>query len=374
MTTVRPRSTTAVLKPHTNPDLEGPGFTASVIIVVFNGRRYVETCLESVLADIGGMTEVIVVDNASMDGSASIIRNQFPGVRFIPNTSNLGFAAACNQGAELAAGRYLLFLNQDTQVQPGWLAGLVQSLEEHPSAGMATSKLLFMQHPELINACGLEVHFTGLTFLRGLGERAEAYAKPGNVFAVSGASFAVRRELWEELGGFDSELGMYYEDTDLSWRAQLAGYAAVYNPDSVICHDQAQVPSASALYYSFRNRAVVFLSNWSAVAMVLLTPGLVLTELVEWAYALLLGRTALRSKLQAWGWLLTHFPAMYQRRKRVQQTRRTPDATILAGCNWRLTPKLAVSGFPGRLAAGVCSGMFYVNYRVALVLCRVLRI
>ena len=164
---------------------------ASIVIVSYNGRKYLANCLASVLAQAGEAGEVVVVDNKSADGSAPFIQEHFPTVRLLQNQENRGFAAACNQGARAAKGRVLVFLNQDTVVLPGWLDGLLQALAAGGNIGLATSQLRLMRDPDTLHLCGQDVHYTGLVFGSGYGRPTASQARVCDVNAVSGASFAM---------------------------------------------------------------------------------------------------------------------------------------------------------------------------------------
>ncbi|KPL18208.1 MAG: hypothetical protein AMJ93_14025, partial [Anaerolineae bacterium SM23_84] len=188
----------------------------SVIIVTYNGIQYLDGCLSSLRQDVSAKREIIVVDNASTDGSADFVQRRYRDVTLVRNEVNRGFAAACNQGARIAAGSVLVFLNQDTRVKPGWLRALVDGFDLGPAIALTTSKVLLMLQPDRIQACGQDVHYTGLVFVRGFRLPADSLNTPQEVAAVSGASFAVRKPVWEALGGFDETLYMYYEETDLS--------------------------------------------------------------------------------------------------------------------------------------------------------------
>src|SRR5512143_2433877 len=119
----------------------------SIVIVSYNGSEYLQGCIDSILDEIREGDEIILVDNASTDGCARLVQEHFPQVRLISNQTNLGFAAACNQGAGYAAGESLVFLNQDTRVEPGWLAGLLAPFEQDSTVGLVASKLLIMSAP-----------------------------------------------------------------------------------------------------------------------------------------------------------------------------------------------------------------------------------
>lgn len=193
---------------------------ASIIIVGYNSLSDLPRCLASLQEDMAQEDEVIVVDNASQDGTPQAIREHFPWVRVLCSPENVGFGAANNLAAAQARGEYLAFLNPDTTAEPGWLEALIAALEDDPSAGLATPKILLMQDPQRINTCGNDIHISGLTLCRGMGEPSAAFSQLETVSAVSGAAFVVRRALFEAIGGFDPLFFMYMEDTDLSLRAR----------------------------------------------------------------------------------------------------------------------------------------------------------
>lgn len=346
----------------------------SLIIAVYNGLFYLEDCLKSVFSEITPFDEVILVDNASTDGSPFYIQQCWPQVRLIQNEKNRGFAAACNQGAALSTGEYFIFLNQDTRVLPGWAKGLIKTLDDYANIALATSKLLLMQQPDRINACGQDIHFTGMSFARGFLKSSDQYQTGAPISAVMGASFAIRRDVWEKLGGFDEELWMYYEETDLSWRAQIAGYQCLYTPDSVVYHDQSFKPSPMALFYSQRNRIILLLKTWRWRTILLLFPGILLAEAVDWCYVFLLGKDGMRTKKNAYSWLLSNRKKMMIARRKNQALRKAPDWGLLERCTYRLSPKLKTGGPAGKLITFIINGLFFLNYQLALGISRALNL
>lgn len=346
----------------------------SIIIVVYNGIAYLEKCLGSVWREINrAESEIIIIDNCSTDGSADFIQDRYPDVILIRNETNRGFAPACNQGAKQAQGQYLVFLNQDTEVLPGWLSGLLEPLEQDKSVGLTTSKLLLMSRRDKINSCGQDIHYTGLNFSRGFLDDANQFARSEVVGAVCGASFAIRKDVWEELGGFDEDFFMYFEETDLSWRAQLAGYQCLYVPASVAYHDYHHSrPHFSRLYYSKRNRYILLLKNWRLPTLFLLLPGIILAEIVDWGYTALMGPYALRAKISAYRWILTHLPKVRKVHREVQEKRKVPDRVILRGRTHRLNPKEVTGGTFGRILIAACNLLFLMNYWVARLFCQII--
>ena len=347
--------------------------SASTIIATYNGLHYLEDCLRSVLHELRPGDEVIVVDNASTDGGAELIQERFPSVTLIRNAENRGFAPACNQGAQAASGEILVFLNQDTRVEPGWLAALAGGLGGGSEASLVTSLLLLMSRTDRIQACGQDLHYTGLVFSRGFGSRSGAMNAPEPVAAVSGASFAIRRDLWLTLGGFDETFYMYYEETDLSWRAQMLGHSSWYVPGSAVHHDYRPFrPNPSRFYYTARNRYLMILRNWRLGTLLLLLPGLLLAELIDWYQAFAIGREGLRAKVRANLWLLGHLGQLRARRAAAQAGRTVSDADILSERTYDLTPVETALGRVGRAVLAICNVAFWLNYRIVLSLCQLL--
>lgn len=343
---------------------------ASVVIVNYNGRQYLENCLRSLIREEHREYEIILVDNASTDGSARYVEQAFPKVRVIRNEANLGFGQGSNVGARQAKGRYLAFLNPDTVVEPGWLEALIAALEADPQAGLATSKVLLLADPEHINTCGNEVHFTGLTLCRGMGMERSALADLEEVGAVSGAAFAIRRDLFEALGGFDEAFFLYMEDTDLSWRARLAGYRCIYVPFSVVLHDYTLRFGPKKTFYQERNRYLMLLKGLQWRTWLVLLPALLLAEAVTWEFVLLRERQRLANKVQAYAWIVRHWGQVMESRRRTQALRKARDHDLLARCSYRLSFEQSDSGLIARLARMAFDPLFFALHRLALALIR----
>lgn len=349
-----------------------PARQASIIIVAYNSAAYIDDCLASLYQDVNfEENEIIVLDNASTDSSFDRVQDKWRHVRVIRNKINTGFVAACNQGAQFATGQFLVFLNPDTRVLPGWLDGLLNEIK-FDKTSLPTSKALLMSQPDKIQACGTDMHYTGLQQGRGFLEPASNHTETKTVGAVCGVSFAVHRDIWAKLGGFEPLLFMYNDDTELSWRAQLAGLRCVYVPTSQVYHDLKFRQSGTALYYGICGRYLMLLKNWRWPTLVLLSPALLLAELVNWGFMLMVGWSGIHAKLRAYGWLVFNFFRVLHLRSKSQSIRQVSDWIILQNRAWKLTPRLRTGGTLGEWMIQLANMFFVANGWLAFQICRLL--
>ncbi len=237
----------------------------SVVVLNWNGLPVIESCLESILRQTYQPLEVIVVDNASEDGSPDLIRNRFPLVRLILNEKNLGFGGGNNLGIKASKGRYIMILNNDTRLDLKCLEFLMQSLERDRRYGAGAPKILLDHQNNLIDAAGIVVYPDGLSIGRGRMEQAEQYDEETEVFCASGCAGLFRREMIEEIGLYDEDFFAYAEDTDLGWRARLTGWKCIYNPQAVVYHLHSSSTGTFSPFKAFlveRNRIWVALKNF----------------------------------------------------------------------------------------------------------------
>ncbi len=240
---------------------ENPMF--SIIIPNWNGAKFLPDCLRSLRRQTFDDFETIVVDNGSEDESLEIVRKEFPEVRVLPLDRNYGFAAACNRGAEEARGDVLVLLNNDTEADPEWLEEIERTLQEHPEAGSIASKILLFDKRNVIHSTGDMMGRDGIPINRGVWEEDKGqYDLYQQVFSACGAAAAYRREMWEELGGFDEDLFMYLEDVDLAWRAQLRGWKTVFAPRAKVYHRLSATGGGPvASFYTGRNTILVIVKD-----------------------------------------------------------------------------------------------------------------
>jgi GT2 family glycosyltransferase/glycosyltransferase involved in cell wall biosynthesis len=242
----------------------------SIIIPVFNKVEFTFQCLRSLLREVDFTeTEVIIVDNASTDRTRELLAHFQGYVRVIENAENRGFVDACNQGAELARGRYLVFLNNDTVVLPKWLDALVETIERDERAGAVGS--LFLYPDGRIQEAGAIVWSNAEASHYGWGRSPldHRFTFAREVDYCSGASLLIRRELFEQLGGFDRRYApAYYEDTDLCMGVRSLGYKVIYQPASRLYHFEGATagtdPHAGFRRYQLINRSK-FQEKWGDV-------------------------------------------------------------------------------------------------------------
>lgn len=223
----------------------------SIVIPVFNKWSYTAKCLDQLARNTTGHSyEVIVVDNASSDETERELSGR-PGIRVHRNNTNLGFSRACNQGAGMAVGKYLLFLNNDTEPRAGWLEPMVRILEEEPEVGIVGSKLLFpdgtLQHAGV--HIGTAVPFPISPYHLDYRKPAGHSTRRRDLEAVTGACLAIRSELFSAVDGFDEAYVNGCEDIDLCLKVREMGNRVVYTPESVLVHHES-VSDGRFLYVS----------------------------------------------------------------------------------------------------------------------------
>ena len=307
-----------------------------VSVVAWNSWVDLRANLPALVSQDYPSYRIVVVDNASMDATADEVEAHFPQVTVLRSAANDGFGAANNRCFERSGSKYVAALNPDAQPEAGWLRALVNALEANPNAALATSKVLLASDPSHVNACGTSVHISGISSCRGLGDDQHDHVTPRSVAAVSGAAFVARRDVLEEIGGFDERFFMYMEDIELSMRARLAGYDVILAPRSRVLHDYALDVPAWKFYYLERNRFLLLANIFRVRTLVVLAPALFLAEAGVWWFALRRGpRTAL-AKLRAYAAVVLNVGALLQHRRRVQAVRRVRDRDLLEVMNTSL--------------------------------------
>lgn len=235
--------------------------SVSVVIVQFNNPHLTEQCLRSLSRLKGIPLEIIVVDNNSTDPNARTLGRKFGTIRFIQNDHNDGFGAANNKGASFARGDFLLFLNNDTLAHGNFVSPVVELFEGHPEIGIIGPKLTNSDHTLQLSCGDLPSIFNEMLdrrYYRKYESRSPhtvrhaegLYSEIREVEWVTGAALFIRRELFEQLRGFDEEFFMFFEDKDLCLRARLLGAQVMYTPAASVVHVRgASANSSTKRYY-----------------------------------------------------------------------------------------------------------------------------
>ncbi len=258
-----------------------PGPVVSVIVPNYNGASFLRDCLESIRRQSYLELETIVVDDASIDGSAEIVPGEFPEVRLVRLPRNVGFARAVNTGIRAARGEIIALLNNDAIAEPSWIAELVAALERHPEAGSAASKILLIDG-ETVASAGDVYCRSGVPNSRGVWERdVGQYDDEVHVFGACGAACAYHRRMLDEVGLLDERFMMYCEDVDLAFRAQRSGYRCIYAPRAVVRHHlSATGGGVLASYQCGRNFIWLLAKDVPGVAWRQYAPRFLLTQLL----------------------------------------------------------------------------------------------
>jgi GT2 family glycosyltransferase len=314
----------------------------AVVVVTYESAAHVGAVLSAVGEQLRDGDELVVVDNASADGSAGVARGAAPQARVLEQAGNLGFAGGCNAGAAASTAPLLLFLNPDAMPAPGCLDGLRDAADAQPSWG-AWQALVTMDGGRRINTSGGVTHFLGMGWAGRIGELADPPGSPGEVDFASGAALCARRDAWEEVGGFDERYFMYGEDLDLGLRMWLSGHGVGVVPAARVEHDYEFDKGEGKWFLLERNRWWTVLSDYPAGLLIPLLPALLAAELVLVVVAARGGW--LRAKLRSQATVLRELPQILARRRSVQSRRAVGAAQLSRRMSARLD-----NPYLGRLA------------------------
>lgn len=302
----------------------------SVITVNYNGLGWTKAAVLSVLSQGGPSVEVLVVDNASKDGSLEELKalEGHGPVRLLPQTANIGFAAACNRGYEASRGDLILLLNNDAKLEPGALTAAEAAVARHPEAGSFALSMRFLDEPSKLNSTGLWVFWDGSTVDRDFGRPvSQGPATEEPVVGPMGGAALWRREALEKVGFLEEAFFMYAEDTDQALRAQRAGFASVYVPDAVVLHKGSvsvnREPRKWALELLHRNSMRVLSRNFGTPAR---WRGLLVFAARVVTGTLRNGPTDGAARLKALGFGLSHRKQLAEQRRRIRAL--GPDARV----------------------------------------------
>ncbi|MBI4446797.1 MAG: glycosyltransferase family 2 protein [Acidobacteria bacterium] len=308
--------------------------TVSLIVVNYNGKDFIAECLDSILRQSRPPEEVIVVDNASSDNSRHLVQS-YREVKLIALGRNVGYPAACNQGIDASQGNLVAVLNNDIVLDPRWLEHLIAAVAS--PWDFWASRIVFSSDPSRIDSAGDGMAVIGSAFKIGHRQPASRYLESKEVFGCCAAAALYRRSVLEDLGGFDPDFFLVYEDADLNMRARLRGFRCLYVPEALVLHrvnSSIGTFSNSYVYHGHRNSEVVFWKNMPASLLLRYLPERILFNLISFVYFLFKGRGGpfIKSKLD----FVRMFPKIIEKRRGVQTSRRIAPSQLktLLERNW----------------------------------------
>ncbi|MBI1193436.1 MAG: glycosyltransferase [Bacteroidetes bacterium] len=292
----------------------------AVVILNWNGRRFLEQFLPSVCSGSGALATIWVADNASTDDSVDFVTENFPQVRLLRIPRNLGFAGGYNYALDRMDAEYAVLLNQDVAVEPGWLDPLLAALDKDPQIGAAQPKIRSEKNPtqfEYAGAAGGMLDALGYPFCRGrlfdhLEEDRGQYQTQTEIFWASGAALFIRLPLYRGLGGLDEAFFAHMEEIDLCWRVRRAGYKVVYVPDAAVFHvggGSLERDNPRKLYLNFRNNGRMLVKNAAVGRLLWLLPLRLVLDTLAACRELLIGKPEMAKAAWKGGWnTIRHLP------------------------------------------------------------------
>jgi GT2 family glycosyltransferase len=301
----------------------------SIIVVNWNGEKFLHDCLDSLCRQTYANREIILVDNGSTDASVSYVKEKFPEVKVVELGKNTGFTGGNTEGLRVGQGEFIALVNNDTRADDRWLDNLLEPMLRDRKIGICASKLI-IAGTECLDSAGDGMTSAGVGFNRGHGANLNTHSSLEPVFAACAAGALYRREMIEEIGFLDDDFFLYDEDIDLSFRAQLAGWKCVYVPDAIVHHKGNATSvrlSDTHVYYHTRNLEFVWIKNMPSGLMLRFAHQKLLQEIGSFCY-LCLRHGKWRPFFQAKRDALRMAPAIWEKRRAIQARRRVPNVYL----------------------------------------------
>ncbi len=305
----------------------------SVIVPNYNGRRFLPTLFAALAAQSFRDFEIILADDASTDDSIEYVEAHHPNARLLINRHNLGFVRTCNLAADAARGRLIVLLNNDTEPEPTWLAELAKVICANPDAAIVSSKLLLFSDRTRLHTTGDVMGTDGIPKNRGVWQEDRGqYDQAVEIFSGSGGASAFRREVWQALGGLDEDFWMYLDDVDYGFRAQLAGWRALFAPQARVYHHLSATGGGTmASYYVGRNTIWTIAKNMPGQLLLQNFPQIFAAQMII-AWDALRGIRGAEARARLRGQIagLLGLPRQLQKRQLIQRHRRLDLETLAA--------------------------------------------
>ena len=261
----------------------------SVVVLNYNGKKFLDGCLSSLDRQTYRDFEVILVDNGSSDGSVAYVRKWYPSVILVETGKNLGFAGGTNAGIRVARGEFIFTLNNDTITDPHLLEEIVRPMQLDPSVGMCAAKMIFPDGR--INSTGICISLSGAAWDQGIDEPDHGqYDVTEEVFGPCAGAALYRSSMLDEIGLFDEDFFLYMEDVDLAFRARLSGWTCIFVPTARVVHihrGTAGFNTDISIYYGNRNLIWYVIKNFPSRTLLLSSPWIIGRNCADIPYYLL---------------------------------------------------------------------------------------
>ncbi len=312
----------------------------SIIVLNYNGQKFLKVCFDSLLKSTYPAVELLMVDNASTDDSVEYMERYYPQVKVIQSGGNIGYSAGNNLGINVARGKYVLLLNNDIEVTPGWLEPIVEEFESDEQIAAVQPKIHHMidrDSFEYAGAAGGMIDIFSFPFMRGrvfytIEKDSGQYDTNIDLFWTSGAAMAIRKAVLEKTGLLDNDFVHHMEEIDLCWRILLQGYRLRIRTDSLIYHYAGGTIKALSFkkeYWNHRNSVFMMMKNYSSRRLMYLLPARYLLDiLVVIKSIMVLDTLKIAAILHAHGWIFRQLSLILQKRREVQRDRLVPDCSL----------------------------------------------
>lgn len=325
--------------------------SVSIIIVNYNGKQFLPKLIESIKAQIfNDKLEIIIVDNHSSDDSSEFIKNNYSEIILIENTSNRGHSEACNQGAKVAKGNYLYFVDNDSYLEKNCIHELLETFNKKKDCGIVGG-MVKDYGSNYIQEIGVNIDIFGYS-ISNIGSPLGIFVEDKNqfneifeTFSVSSCGLLIPKDLFLKVGGFDQKYFMYKDDLDLCWRIQLIGYKIYVNPRAKIYHKMGVTLGGTVLslnekevlylttikkrYFGEKNTIRTLLKNYKLNTLFFILPLYLLINIGEIILLSLKNPKVSKVYLKAWFWNIKEFKNTLSLKKEIQSMRKITDTQIL---------------------------------------------
>lgn len=300
----------------------------SIIVLNWNGKKFLKNCLDSLRKVTYPSLEIIIVDNNSTDGSQEFVKKNYPKFILIENKKNYGFAKGNNIGFHASRGKYILFLNNDTVVNPNFLESLVGNCENDKTIGCIQPQIRLMEDKSRLDQVGSYISFVGFMYHYGYRKKysEKTYGEQRSIFSAKGACIMFPHKVLDKIGLFDEDFFIFFEETDLCFRVWLSGRKVIYEPKSLIYHVVGGDTTASdkykyerRIYLIFRNTNCSYLKNFGTRNLITVYPIFLSVQICIFLLFLIQLRfNLLRAIIKAYWWNIINFKNTLTKRNHIQ--------------------------------------------------------